>query len=246
MKFHQSMVQMFLKCPRQFQFRYLEKIISPPKSALTIGSCMDVAETTNFTQKVSSSTDLPLSEVLDVFDTEFSIREKETVWDEDRDKCKDKGVEMLKVFHDQAAPQILPITVQEEFNLETDGGYSLGGTMDITDSSGFIRDIKTSKAEYAEDAVSQSIQAAMYDFAYECTRGYKAKGFIFDVVTKHKVPRYQKVTGEVGKYQRSRLFESINIMNKQITAGDFQYAADGAWWCSSTWCGYWHLCKGKK
>lgn len=246
-EFHQSSINMFLKCPKQYEFRHIQGLVLPPKAALTLGGAVDTAVTKNLKQKIESKTDLAVDDVLDVFSSDFDKRAPDTNWDEDdAGKQKDLGVKMLKVYHSQAAPKIQPVTVQESFRLETDSGYALGGTMDVVDENDLIRDTKTSKSAYAEDAVSDSLQAAMYDFAFEAIRKKKARGFTFDVVTKTKEPKYVMCTGTVSAAQRERLFESVSIMHKQIQRGEFQYAPEGAWWCSKSWCGYWHLCKGKK
>lgn len=246
-EYHQSSIGMFQKCPRQYMFRYMMGLVLPPKSALTLGRALDKGSGHNFEQKIKTRQDLPVNEVLDVYSTTFDKEATQTDWDgDDAGEQKDLGIKMLKVFHEQAAPKIQPVTVQEGFRLETDQGYAIGGTFDIVDESKNIRDTKTSKTNYDEDAVSTSVQASVYDFAYEATRGEKPSGFIFDVVTKHKVPRYQEVTGQVSENQRNILFESIKIMHSQIQRGEFQYAPEGSWWCSKSWCGYWHLCKGKK
>lgn len=246
-EYHQSSIGMFLKCPRQYMYRYLMGLVLPPKSALTLGRAIDKGAGYNFEQKIASRTDLPIDDVLDAYSTTFDKEAPQTDWEgEDAGKVKDHGAKMLKVFHEQAAPKIQPVTIQEGFRLETDQGYALGGTFDVVDESENIRDTKTSKANYEDDAVANSIQATMYDFAFEATRGKKPKAFIFDVVTKHKEPRYQEVSGQVSDNQRNILFESVKIMHAQIERGEFQYAPEGAWWCSKQWCGYWHLCKGKK
>lgn len=245
-EFHQSSITQFLKCPRQYMFRHLMNIVLPPKAALTLGRAVDIAVTHNYAQKIKTETDLNVNDVLDVYSTSFDKEAKETEWADDKPgDQKDLGVKMLTVYHTEAAPKIQPATVQDAFRIETEE-YALGGTLDLTDKDGFIRDTKTSKQNYDEDHVSDSTQATMYDFAYETKYGKKPKGFKFDVITKHKVPRYQEVTGVVSLPQRERLFETVNIMHAQIKDGRFQYAPEGAWWCSKDWCGYWHMCKGKK
>lgn len=245
-EYHQSAINMFLKCPRQYMFRYMMNLRLPPKSALTMGKAFDAAVTVNFSQKIVSKTDLPVSDVADAFVTAFNKDAPQTVWDEDDPgKLKDQGVAMAKVFHEKAAPKIQPVTVQESFRLETDAGYALGGTFDIVQEGHVVRDQKTSKAEYSPDAVSQEIQPAVYSFAYEAKHGVRPD-FAYDVITKHKEPRYQEVVGRVSETQTEQLFEAIGLMHSQIERGEFQYAPPGAWWCSKTWCGWWHLCKGKK
>jgi len=247
-EYHQSAINMFLKCPRQYMFRYLMGLILPPKSALTVGRSMDAAFTHNFKQKVMSKQDLPLSDVVDAFSSEFDRCSSGTDWNgEDPGEQKDLGIKMTKAFQEKASAKIQPKTVQESARVETDAGYALAGTFDVVDEQDIIRDQKSSKTEYPTDAVSNEVQPAVYDFLYTAKHGKKPKAFAFDVITKHKKePRYQEVTGEVTEAQTNQLFESINIMHGQIQRGEFQYAPSGAWWCSKDWCGYWHLCKGKR
>lgn len=246
-EYHQSSIAMFLKCPRQYMYRYMMNMVMPPKAALTLGRAFDKGVNANLIQKITTRKDAPLELLVDTFSDEFEKESKTTIWEDEKPgDQKDLGVKMLGVYHKEAAPKIQPKTVQDAFRIETDKGYALGGTLDLTDESDFIRDTKTSKASYQEDAVSDSLQATMYDFAHEVKTGVKAKGFAFDVVTKTKVPKYQEVKGEVSQGQRERMFESIDLMHKQINRGEFQYAPEGAWWCSKSWCGYWSQCKGKK
>lgn len=246
-EYHQSAINMWLKCPRQYMYRYMMGLKLQPKSALTVGIAFGDGVDHNMIQKVETKKDLPVADVLDAYSTAFDKRSPETDWDgDDPGEQKDMGARMLKTFQEKAAPNINPKTVQESFRVETDAGYALGGTFDVTEENHLIRDQKTSKQEYAEDAVNTEVQPAVYSFAYEAKRGVRPD-FAFDVVTKHKKePRYQLVRGRVSDIQTQQLFEAINIMHSQIQRGEFQYAPSGAWWCSKSWCGYWSQCKGKK
>jgi hypothetical protein len=245
-EYHQSAINMFLKCPRQYMFRYLMNMRVQPKAALTVGIAFDAAAGHNFKQKIETKEDLKTADVLDAYSTEFDKHAPQTDWsDDDPSKQKDMGAKMVAVFHEKGAPKIKPVTVQESFRLETDAGYALGGTFDVVEEGHVVRDQKTSKGEYAADAVEVEIQPAVYSFAYEAKHGVKPD-FAFDVVTKHKEPRYQEVKGRVSEAQTQQLFEAISLMHNSIQQGAFQYAAPGAWWCSKDWCGYWSQCKGKK
>lgn len=245
-EYHQSAINMFLKCPRQYMFRYMMGLRLQPKSALTVGRAFDISSGHNFTQKIETKTDLPVGDVLDAYSTAFDLEAPLTDWDgDDPGKQKDLGAKLTKAFHELAAPKIQPVSVQETFRVETDAGYALGGTFDVTEANHVIRDQKTSKAEYAPDAVNTEIQPAVYSFAYKAKHGIQPE-FAFDVVTKHKEPRYQEVKGQVTDTQTNQLFEAVQMMHSQIQRGEFQYAPPGAWWCSKSWCGYWDKCKGKK
>jgi CRISPR/Cas system-associated exonuclease Cas4 (RecB family) len=248
-KYHQSEIKTFLKCGKQWEFRYLLGIKTPPNAARTIGSAVDKAVTHNLVQKVKTGQDVSMEEVLDTYATDFTTRAQETEWGEDRpDDQKDIGAQLVKLHHENVAPKIEPATVQEEFIIETDAGYDLGGTLDLTEKSGIIADTKTSSRAYAENAVADDIQPAMYDFAYEALHKKPAEGFRFDVLikpTKKNPPRLQQVQGKVTHENRQWLFEAITQMDRAIQAGVTLPAPEGAWWCSKDWCGYWDRCKGR-
>lgn len=248
-EYHQSELQTFLKCGKQWEFRYLFGIKIPPKAALTVGSSVDAGVTTNLVQKVKTEKDLPLNDVLDAFSTDFDIRAKETEWDDDDPgQQKDVGAQLLKVHHEKIAPMINPASVQERFVIETDAGYNLGGSIDLTEKDGTVADTKTSRTRYQEDAISRAFQPAMYDFAYEAIKGKKAKGFRYDVLvkpTKTKPADFQQIGAVVTDSDREWLFGAIENVDKAIKAGVALPAPEGAWWCSKDWCGYWSMCKGK-
>lgn len=245
-EYHQSAIQMFLKCQKQYYFRYILGIKTPPTAALTVGSAVDAAITRNLIQKKRTGTDVSLEEVKDVYSTDFDIRAKDTEWGEDdQGQQKDVGLQCLAAHHREIAPTINPETVQENFVIETDAGYNLGGTIDLTDKRPTgeidIADSKTSKSKYDDDPISKAIQPAMYDFAYQAVKGSPASGFRFDVMikpTKTLPARTQRISGKVTPQDREWLFQTINEMHKSLQAGIALPAPEGAWWCSLRWCGY--------
>lgn len=249
-KYHQSEIATFLKCPKQWEFRYVQGLRSPPRAALTVGSSVDAAVTHNLVEKMKTGQDISSEAVLDAYSTSFDNRSKETEWGEDdAGKQKDMGAQLVKAHHEKLAPGIQPATVQEEFVIETDAGYDLGGTIDFTEKNGVIGDTKTAKTAYAEDAISKALQPALYDFAHEAIHQKPATGFRYDVLikpTKTIGPRVQQVVGKVTHADREWLFDTINNVHKAIQAGVATPAPDGAWWCSKDWCGYWSQCKGRK
>lgn len=246
-EYHQSALGVYLKCQIQYYFRYILGLTRPPGAALTIGKAVDAGATHNFRQKTESRQDLPVSDVLDAFSTEFDREAPGTDWDgESAGTLKDESAALMKLHHKIVAPRIQPVTMKEQFNLETNNGFSIGGEMDVTDEKDLIRDTKTSGKKYDDDFVAHSIQAAVYDTAFEEKKGRKAKGFVFDVMKKTKVPDYQEVAGVVSEHQRQLVLGAFTNMHENLKTGRFMPAAEGAWWCSNGWCGYWDICKGKK
>lgn len=245
-KYHQSELALYLKCGKAWEYRYVQGIKTPPKAVLTVGSSVDAAVTHNLIQKIKSGEDLPAEAVLDTFSSDFDSRVKETEWeDEDPGVSKDIGASLVKLHHEKAAPAIKPKSVQESFVIETDAGYDLGGTIDLTEVSGVVADTKTSKLAYKADAIERALQPALYDFAYEALNGKPAEAFRFDVLvkpTKTKPAQYQAVQAKVTGADREWLFETITQVHKSIQAGVTLPAPEGAWWCSREWCGYAGIC----
>ncbi len=251
---HQSEVQTFLTCGKQWEFRYVLGIKTPPKAYFTVGRSVDSAINHNLIQKIESGTDLAEADVLDACATEFDKEALTTEWGEDKPgEEKDSAIACIKAHLQNIAPLIQPETIQEKFVLETSAGFNLGGTIDIVEKSGKVRDSKTAKSKYDEDAIFRAIQPSLYDFAYEALRGKPSTGFAYDVMIKPKqlktkyVPaETQIVEGKVTPQDRQWLFETVHQVDKAIQAGIALPAPEKSWVCSEKWCGYWHMCKGKK
>ena len=90
-----SQISMWLRCPRQWEYRYVAGLKIPPSGPLIVGSAYHSALEGNFIQKVSSMVDLPLSDCLDIFSDAWEERlsgEELIVWDQlGPGECKDQG-----------------------------------------------------------------------------------------------------------------------------------------------------------
>jgi hypothetical protein len=110
-----TQVNMFLRCPAQWYYRYVRGLKRPPSGAATLGSAtlgsaVDAGITHNYLQKIETHQDLVLDEVLDAFSTDFEARKTETLWEaeEEPNKVKDDGVRVLSLYHKEAAPKVQP------------------------------------------------------------------------------------------------------------------------------------------
>lgn len=251
-KYHQSEIKTFLMCGMKWKFLYVDKLRRPRRAAASIGSSADAAISANLAQKVKSGVDLPLGEVLEICSKDFNERAKDTIWDEEdtAGPAKDSVIACVKLHHEIIAPKIIPATVQEEFVIETDAGFDLAGTIDLTETSGVIVDTKTSSRQRASShVIERAFQPAMYDFAFRAIKAKLSAGFRFDVITRPTVrlpAEYKPVIGQVTEADHEWLFNAIGETDKAIKAGVALPAPEGSWFCSEKWCEFWSICKGKK
>jgi hypothetical protein len=249
--YHQSELGQFLKCGLAWEFRYVKGYRPAPRAALTVGTAVDRSVNANMLKKAQSQI-VVLDEVLAVASDEFEKARTETAWlpDEDPGEHKDQALSLARLHFEKAAPLIQPKTVQEEFVIELDGDFDVAGAIDLTDQNGFVRDTKTSARQSSGNyVIERAFQPAMYTFAYTAIHGSAPAGFVFDILKKPttKIPaEYEARAGQVTQRDQEWLFSSIQAVHKGITAGVALPAPEGAWWCSTKFCGFWNICKGKQ
>jgi putative RecB family exonuclease len=228
MKNHISVTQikMFLRCPLQYKFRYIDGIKMPPAGAMVLGRSVHKGIEENYKQKKDSKIDLPLNKVLEIFSDSFdrAQKEEEINWEEDTPaQIKDTGIELLKVYQKDIAYKIQPVLVEEGFELEFENvAYTLKGYLDLIDQDKIIRETKTSKRSYALDAALTDIQLTAYNLAYKCITGEDPKSLCFDVAVKNKHPKIQTI--EAPKRTDKELARFLKIMgyvSKAIETGLF-------------------------
>ena len=251
--FRQSEIKTFLMCGKRWEFEYALGIKRPSNPTATVGAVVDTGVSKNLAQKVTSGVDLSLDAVLSIGSDDFDKRKAETEWapDDDLGQAKDHAVNILRLHHTVLAPKMKPVTVQEKFHIETDGGFDLSGTIDYTLAGGIIGDTKTtSRARASSFVVERAFQPAMYDYAFRALHPDKTPAaFRFDIFTrptKTLAAEYKPIEGKVTISDHEWLFASIDQVNKAINAGVALPAPEGSWHCSDKWCPYWAMCKGKR
>lgn len=248
-RYHQSEIKDTLKCGIYAEFRYLQGLPTPARSAATVGNVVDSTVNHLLRKKIKGESPT-LEEALDVASSEFESRRQSTqIWDEPADQLKDSALTIVKLFQIQVAATIEPETVQEEFVIDTDRDYMLGGTIDYTDKRGFLGDIKTASPTRASSyIVNGALQPALYHYAYTALRGREPVAFRFDVMTRttNGTTAYKPVSGQVTQADLEFAFRTIDQVHAYRKAGIALPAPEGSWWCSKKWCPFWDLCKGKK
>ena len=75
-----TQIELFLRCPAQWMFRYIEKRKQPPSGPLAFGITFDDAMNVNYEQKIKTDEDLTTDAVKDAFCTEFDSGKETVTW----------------------------------------------------------------------------------------------------------------------------------------------------------------------
>lgn len=242
----QSRIAMYLKCPRQYYYRYCEELICPPRAALTLGSSFHRAIAANYGQKVASHQDLAVTDVLDVFSTEFDHRRHETIWypEEDPGKIKDSGIAITDHYQVEAAPGIQPVAVERSFEAEMSWvadkepkSVKLKGIVDLQDENDTVVESKTTSKKPYRIKQAHIIQATCYVAGAMQEYGQAR----VDYVVNKKVPEIVSYPIQV---DQSKVIFFTNLVASVVESIEYELWIPNRdhFLCSERWCGYWDLC----
>lgn len=238
-----TQLKMYLRCPLQYKFRYIDGLKIPPASALTLGKSIHSALEVNYIRKIKTKDDLPIKQLTDLFSDFWDSGVKETVFEEDEKpgQVKDEGIGLISAYHKQVSPAIQPKIVEKEFELSFQNvDYTLKGRLDLVDSQDIIIDHKTTKRSMPEDSAANDIQLTCYAFAYRQVFGLQENALRFDVMVRNKIPKIQQLPTQRTQEDIDRFLKILAYVSKAIKTGIF-YPNENHF-CGM--CGYKELCRG--
>lgn len=255
-----SQVKCYLRCPRQFELRYIRgeapAFVPVP---LAFGTAFHAALAAFYGEVKASGSPLRRDLVLDTFRSEWAraldgpvplqVDEEE---DSSTDAVIDKGISMLHTFAEHAEKSLEGVVVEaveRSFSVairDPDSGdileEQLVGTMDlVTVEIGrrVVVEHKTAAKKYAADQLRFDIQPTAYKLAAR-QAGMGEVDLRFQVVTKTKVPAVQiaDITRDA-QDEDDFLRTAVGVL-RAIDAG-VSYPIRG-WACRG--CQYAHACSG--
>ena len=256
-----SRLNMLNRCPMQYQHRYVDGIVAPPGVALIVGKGTHRANASDLLAKMDSG-DLLSGEEVKAIAADATTREwdaQEVALDDDEkvegvDKVKgaaiDRSVSLATLYHEEIAPTIEPIGIEQQFTLPLPSGDELTGFIDVNTATK-IRDGKTSGKSPVADAADQSLQLTGYIWAeWEASGRQTIKTGSLDYLVSLKKPKAVVLETTRTEQDFSRLHARLDVASQMIRAGLFPPCDPGQWCCSPKWCGYWNHCafgaKGQK
>lgn len=244
-----SALEMYLRCPMQFYWRYIEGRMEPPGVAMITGTSGHAALEVNNRNKIAKGDDLPTAQVLECFQDTFADKSKEIEdWgDETKDRVIASVVPGLRCYMEEDAPNVRPTGVEQPFQIDADG-LPIFGFIDLTTDKNAVMDYKFvgTKSPYLQrPTLDKSVQLTTY---YAAT-GHEDVGY-FAIVK----PGNQKKDPSPGESRKmlSRRGPNDWLYAKElylsaargISAGAFPLCGTGNFLCSERFCGFWHRCKG--
>jgi CRISPR/Cas system-associated exonuclease Cas4 (RecB family) len=248
-----SQVQKYLKCPQQYEFRYVSKLPETKNGSLILGSAfhkgMQTASITKALQGEIMSTD----DVLDVYSQAFDYSKEndEIEWgDDDPGLVKDNGTKMMAKYYEEYGSQIVPFVdaeglpfVERKHTFEIVPGLKVFGIMDVITDDGFIRDYKTSSKSPSQNIIDEKIQLPVYSMMYRDLFGQKESGVGFDYIVnlkKEKKAMRLETEGPIDDNRIERTKQTFVGVAKSISAGIF-YPNEESNSCG--YCSFKKICK---
>jgi hypothetical protein len=248
----QSMLGMFLRCPHQFERRYLRGEIIPPGIAARRGSATHKAAQLNHEQKLHSQADLPVGDLQDAARDHYVtlIREEGVFIPKDQllDKNKllaaglDAAVRLTKLYRESLASNIQPLLVEEKMTCDAGLGLPLQGTIDVLTTDQWLPDLKTADKSKGPKDADYSLQLTFYAGLVAHRTGTWPRKVSLEVLVNNKEPKLQSLATSRGPEDWSNLLHRVHLMVAQIETGLFPPCDPSAWICSPNWCGYFWTC----
>jgi len=235
-----SQLNQWLRCPRQWEFRYVKGLKMPPSGALIEGGCYHKALELNFRQKIASFEDLPVDECLDAFSDEWERRlvEEEFIEWENRTPGfhKDEGISLVTEYMASTSFTVQPAKVEEAIVTEV-AGVKFVCVPDIEDVKKIVIDHKTAARAYRQEDVDKDLQASAEAFALD-----RPIMFQNHIAVKTKVPKIQVI-------KSFRIRTDIDWWAK-LAAQVVAHMKTGiappnpnGWHCSPRFCGFYGVCR---
>jgi CRISPR/Cas system-associated exonuclease Cas4 (RecB family) len=239
-----SQIEMYLRCPKQYEFRYILGLKEPPAVALVQGGKIHEALDMNNKHKIQSGEDLPANVVQEKFADEFETASFEIErWDEPKDAVMAQSRKLIQSYMNVEAPLINPVASEEkiENTIEYEDGLELPvvAIIDVREENA-IGDYKVSSRRKSKNEMEGNLQMGLYAYLKEIRNTY----FMMMLKGKDEVARQTLCVEDI---QVRWTLQVMREVAQAISRGVFPPCDPGtSWCCSKAYCGYYPRCRGKQ
>lgn len=255
-----SAADMYLRCPAQYRFRYIDGLRRPPSIALTEGTSHHKAVEEDNREKMKKGRQLKPSDMVGIFEETFKsgikTAEKEADelklsldWEgESEDKVVKRAKILLADYAANHSPKIRPTGAEERFavrvNVPDVEEFLLYGQIDLEegdDKDKEVADYKVTGRPRSSRDVDESLQLSVYSSVR------KAKKVSIVNFVKAARPYVTRIPSSRGPQDWLWAQKVVASAVDGIRRGAFPLTAPDpmAWWCSERFCGFWGKCRGR-
>jgi len=253
---HLSVSQLgtYARCPRQYEFRYIKGVISPPQARMAEGTAVHRALEVGHRERQDTGSTAPLSVLLDAHNDAWkNARADITKWDDDydsEDTVVKRGQTFLTKYHKHFLPRLKPVGIEKRFwvslgasNIPVLGYIDLlteYADADTGEVNGEIEvvDYKVIARTKSRAEVDGDLQLTLYSGAAHTQR------VRFDMFVKTKDPSITTLRSLRTPKDWKWAEQVFTGVAEAIAKGAFPPCLPTNWTCTKDWCGYWHLCRG--
>ena len=253
---------MWLRCPRQYDFRYWQGIKIRPVGVMIQGSAYHETVASYYKNKMKkmpvmefelSSDKIMTSDwIEDTFSTSWESKLRGKITEKDADelelapeeinwegaepgRVKDQGIKLVKSYIYNIGKAIEPIKVEEKVEMDF-GSFVYVGYPDVETERNII-DHKIKSRMMSQQEADRDLQPISYLMLRN------KRDFAYHIIIRSDKPREPVIV------ETRREVEDIEWWRRQVglyvAAMDTGIAPPNptSWLCSPKWCGYWDLCR---
>jgi len=247
MEISYSKITAYLRCPRQFELKYVKKVDYLVSPYLYLGGSVHEAIAWAYRLKMDGETPSidGLRSIFGQYWDSYKFLEdeeepREVNWgDENPNDLREAGQMLVSLYWQKIAPYVQPIDVEVPFRRDF-GGITLVGKIDLITGTGKLVDLKTKKRAFSDAELARELQPSLYAL------GMGAQGdieFDFHTMVKTKnsyvaVASTRRTSSELSWIAR----ELLPRVARAIESGIFPPNPIN-FLCTPD-CDVWHWCKG--
>ena len=259
-----SSLNCLLTCPRQYEFRYIDRIPVAPTASMLTGSALHKTFETYYKGVITNSDNrLTATQMADLATEtlhETLTSEEHYLSETEQEEAGIVVRDLASTYAENVAPTIVPLAVEEEHVWLSRCGVPILSYIDLRrrcpDGGEVVCDYKITTKRWTLDKLENSLQFNLYSMVtgigdvevHNLVKAAPAKRAsivkpqdnVIDLAPNLRILRHY-FDGSLHEYMED-LIESCAHL---ITSGIFTPCSLDSWCCNPDWCGYWSQCRGK-
>ncbi|MBP3729931.1 MAG: PD-(D/E)XK nuclease family protein [Mailhella sp.] len=258
-----SALNCLLTCPRQYEFRYIYRLPTPPTVSMLTGTALHRTFEEYYRTAMTSAQRYSVSQAKELAVTAFedvTTSEECYLTAEERSSAVSIVQDLTATYIEAIAKDIVPLAMEEQCVSTARCGVPLLAYIDLRrqypDGTEGIADYKITARKWTPDKLVNSLQFNLYSMMtgigdieiHNLVKASPAKRTVTAKQTDDTIdiaPNLRLLRHYFDGSQAEHLETLIESAARLITSGIFMPCSLDAWCCNATWCGYWNICRGK-